>query len=293
MTGTSSDQALESARAYLEAGDFAAAREGALAGLGERPDDAALLQVAGLASLELGLDDAAAYLERAAAAGHADAAAWRELGAAFADLGRLDDARGAFRHAVELLPEDPGVLLDVGLASLAAGRTGDAVAYLKEAARRDPTSDAALRGLFEIHRREGRLGEALTAALRVQERSPEDPIAALDVAEVCLTLGRFDEATAAFTRLRGIDEEPEHEVYAYHGLIEVELRRGRLRRALNLAVDATKVDRFGRTTDVLAYVVSQVFGERDRPAPDRPEVDAVLASSRAEHRRLHAEAVVV
>jgi Flp pilus assembly protein TadD len=293
VTDTSSDHALESARASLGAGDFERARETALAGLNERPDDPALLHIAGRASLELGLDDAAGYLERASAASPGDPALWRELGADFAFLGRLEDARRAFRQAVELRPDDPGGLLDAGLASLATGRTGDAVAYLKQAAQLDPENDAPLRGLVEIHRRQGKLGEALTAALRVEERSPADPIASLDVAELCLALGRFDEAAAAFARLRAVDEEPEHEVYAYHGLIEVEIMRGHMRRALDLTVDATKVDRLGRTTDVLAFVVAQVFGERDRPSLPRPEVEAILASSRTEHRRLHAEAFVV
>jgi Flp pilus assembly protein TadD len=292
VTETSSDQ-LESARASLHAGRFEQAREAALDALAEQPDDPALLQIAGRASLELGLDDARGYLDRAVAAEPGDAALWRELGADFAFLGRIEDARKAFHRAVELVPEDPGALLDVGLASLAAGRTGDAVAYLKQAARLDPESDAALRGLLEIHRRDGRLGEALTAALRIEERSAADPIAALDVAELCLALERFDEAAAAFTRLRAVDEEPEHEVYAYHGLIEVEILRGRMRRALDLTVDATKVDRLGRTTDVLAFVVAQVFGDRDRPSLPRAEVEALLASSRTEHRRLHAESVVV
>ena len=53
-------------------------------------------------------------------------------------------------------------------------------------------------------------------------------------------------------------------MYAFHGLIEVELRREDWRRALDLAVDATRVDRAGRTTDILAYVVAQVFGQADR-----------------------------
>lgn len=293
MTETSSDHALESARASLGAGEFERAREAALAGLAERPDDPALLQAAGRASVELGLDDAQGYLERAAAAAPSDPGIWRDLGADFAFLGRLEDARQAFRQAVELLPNDSRSLLDAGLASLATGRTGDAVAYLKQAAQLDPESDTALHGLLEVHRREGRLGEALTAALRVEERSPANPVACLDVAELCLALGRYDEASAAFTRLRGNDDEPEHEVYAYHGLIEVEILRGHMRRALDLTVDATKVDRLGRTTDVLAFVVAQVFGERDRPGPERPEVEALLASSRIEHRRLHAESVVV
>ena len=66
-------------------------------------------------------------------------------------------------------------------------------------------------------------------------------------------MGRLDEASAAFQRLRSVDDDPSHEVYAFHGLIEVELRREDWRRALDLAVDATRVDRAGRTTDILAY----------------------------------------
>jgi len=87
-----------------------------------------------------------------------------------------------------------------------------------------------------------------------------------------------------------VDDDPSHEVYAFHGLIEVELQRESWRRALDLAVDATRVDRAGRTTDVLAYVVAQVFGAADRQVPDRSEVEQALARSRNEHRRLHLEA---
>lgn len=292
MTGTSNDQLAESAVASLEAGDFERARESALLGLAERPDDPVLLRVAGRASAELGLDDAVGYLEAAAAADPGNVQTWRDLGDALAGLGRIDPAREAFRRAVELAPDNPQALLDVGLASLGAGRTGDAVAYLKQATQLDPTSVSAYRGLLEIHRRDGKLGEALTAAMRVEERLPDDPLATLDVAELCLGLGRGDQSAAAFQRLRANDEDPEHEVYAYHGLIEVEIQRGHLRRALDLAVDATKIDRLGRTTDVLAFVVGQVFGEQDRPGPSREEIDAVLGASRTEHRRLHAEALV-
>jgi hypothetical protein len=81
-------------------------------------------------------------------------------------------------------------------------------------------------------------------------------------------------------------------VYAFHGMIETELRRDRWRRALDLAVDATRVDRLGRTTDVLAFIVSKVFGSADRPAPSRNEVEWALRASRIEHRRLHEESLV-
>jgi hypothetical protein len=35
--------------------------------------------------------------------------------------------------------------------------------------------------------------------------------------------------------------------------------------------------------------VTEVFGKADRPAPAREEIDAALAASHAEHRRLHTE----
>jgi hypothetical protein len=59
MTAAGGNQHLEEARASYDAGDFRRARELARSGLAERPDDPALLRIAGRAGIELGLDDAA------------------------------------------------------------------------------------------------------------------------------------------------------------------------------------------------------------------------------------------
>jgi tetratricopeptide (TPR) repeat protein len=281
------------ARGSFEAGDFRACREVALAGLAERPDDPALLRLAGRASLELDLDDAAGYLQRAVELDASDGESWLALGNALAGQGSPDEARAALERAVELRPDDVAALVDLGHASYAAGRPDDAIGYLKRATERDPANAGALRGLVEMYRSGGRLDDALGAAKQVAEGSPGEATAVMDVAELCLELGRLDEAAATYGRLLEVDDEPEHEVYAYHGMIEVEMRRERWRRALDLAVDCTRVDRLGRTTDVLAFVVAQVFGEEDRPAPPRDEVEAALERSRAEHRRRHAEAFLV
>ena len=139
-----------------------------------------------------------------------------------------------------------------------------------------------------MYRETGRLDEALAAGRRVISYRPEDVLTAIDVAEIALTLDRMEDAVEAFRWVRDVDDEPDHEVYAVHGMIEAELRRERWRVALDLAVDATRVDRLGRTTDVLAYIVTQVFGAADRPSPARRDVDDALLASREEHRRLHA-----
>ena len=114
-------------------------------------------------------------------------------------------------------------------------------------------------------------------------------IPARECAELNLALGRAENAALEYSRLTAIDDEPEHEVYAYHGMIQAELQRKQWRRALDLAIEATRIDRYGRTTDLLAYVVTEVFGKADRPAPTREEIDAALTASQAEHRRLHTE----
>jgi Flp pilus assembly protein TadD len=254
VSGATSRQRVDDAQARFDAGDAAGCLQLALASLAERPDDAELHHLAGLAGLELGDVDAVGHLERAAA----------------------------------LAPDDPSLLVDLGHALYGAGRQNEAIAKIRQATEVDLAHVGARRGLVDVLRRDGRLEEALAAAT-AGGPVPDDVLGELDVAELSLELGRLDDARAAFARLRQLDEEPEHEVYAYHGMIEAELRAGRFRRALDLAVDATRVDRLGRTTDVLSFVVAEVFGQADRPAPSREQVDETLARSRAEHRRLHSE----
>jgi tetratricopeptide (TPR) repeat protein len=202
--------------------------------------------------------------------------------------GDVERARDAFRRALDENPDDISGLVDLGHLCYAAGDTEEAVSHFKRALDQDPGNPDALRGLVDAYRRLGCPEDALEAARPLAEA--DDPLAVIDAAELALELDHLDEAEAAFRRLRSFDDDPGHEVpYAHHALIEIEIRRGRWRSALDLAVDATRLDRLGRTTDVLSFVVAQVFGESDRPAPDRSAVDQALQQSRAEHRRLHAE----
>jgi superkiller protein 3 len=282
----------EEARASFEAGDYARTADVALGGLADHPDDTSLLRLAGKARFELGHADAVDYLRRATELDADDADAWRELADALISIGRPAEAGEALGRAVQLRPDDTEALVDLGHTAYAAGQTEDAIASLRRAREHDPDNAAALRALVEIHRREGRPEDALSAARALAESRQDDALAALDVAELALDLGLLDECVAVLSRLRLIDDDPEHEVYALHALIEAELRRERWRRALDLAVDATRVDRLGRTTDVLAYMVARVFGATNRSAPDRLAVEGALAASRAEHRRIHEEALV-
>jgi tetratricopeptide (TPR) repeat protein len=196
---------------------------------------------------------------------------------------------GAIQQAIELRPDDVSGLIDLGHGALASGRLDEAIAHFNQAVERDPGSLVARRALIDAYRTTGRSEEALKAAENLLQLQPDDVLATLDAAELNLALGRSESAVLEYARLGAIDDEPEHEVYAYHGMSQAEIQREQWRRALDLSIEATRVDRYGRTTDLLAFVVTQVFGKADRPAPTRAEVDDALATSQAEHRRLHTE----
>ena len=198
--------------------------------------------------------------------------------------GDLERAREALRRVIEADPNDSSALVDLGYLALGAGNSDEAAALFRRALEREPGNIDALRAIASIHGRAGQQDDAFEAASAVAYARPDDPLPLLELADLALDVGRLDEAAAAFQRLRSVDDDPSHEVYAVHGLIEVELRRENSRGALDLAVDATRVDRAGRTTDILAFVVAQVFGQADREVPQRAEVDAALARSREEHR---------
>jgi tetratricopeptide (TPR) repeat protein len=180
-------------------------------------------------------------------------------------------------------------LIDLGHAAYAQGRTDDAAAYLARAARHEPGNVDVLRSVIAVHRRGGHPEAALETARLLVEQRPEDVGATLEVAELSLELGRPDDAADAYQTLRRIDAEVGHEVYAYHGLIAVELRRQDWRRALSFAIDAARVDRQQRTTDLLAFAAARVFGPTDRPPPAPAQVERIIAESIAEHRVLHVE----
>jgi len=287
MTRTAS-ASFEQALALYNDGDYARSRELSLEALAVNPQDPNLLRLAGKAGLELGLPDAAEYLEQAADLDPENPDALRDLADARLAAGRVDDAARTIHRAIELRPEDVASLVDLAHLEYAAGRPETALGYLQTVLEREPDNVAALKALVGVYRDTGDADRALACARKIVAYTLSDVEAAIDVAHLCLALGRLDEAHDAFVYLRNVDDEPDHEVYAYHGLIETELQRERWRAALDLAIDATRIDRYGRTTDVLAFVVAQVFGASDRPTPSRRDVDDALAASRAEHRRLHA-----
>ena len=218
-----------------------------------------------------------------------DVATQEELAYSSLELG-LDDAVEHFRRLVALKPDDTGALLNLAHAVYAAGDVDEAVELLTTVVERDPGNTDALRFLVDAHRRAGRTDAALECAARVAEADSDDVLAAFEVAELSLEVGAYDKARAAFARVRDVDPEEEHRPFAYHGMIDAEIRRQRWRPALDLAIDATQEDRNSLTTALLAFIATELFGPGEEPAPTAQAIEEALAAERDAYRRLLVEA---
>jgi spermidine synthase len=71
------------------------------------------------------------------------------LGAAYATVGRADDARGAFAASIDADPRDPSAYVNLGTFELRAGQAREAESYFAEALTIDPSSVSAQQGLAE------------------------------------------------------------------------------------------------------------------------------------------------
>ncbi len=271
------------------AADFKEAYRLALEGLNGRGDDPGLLAIAGRAALELGLDEATTYLGRLVELTSADATVWRDLGMARLSAADVVGAEQALRTAVQLDPAEPGARVSLGHLAYLGGAVDEAERQLSEAARLAPGDTTALRSLTEMRRLGGRTQAAIAAAGELVRRAPQDVNGTLSLAELNLSVGNYDESLAGYRRLWELDPETGHAGHIIHGMIEVEIRRERWRRALDHAIVATMMDRHRLTTDLLAFVAAQLFGDGEHPAPPRTEIESRLQGRRAEHRRLHAE----
>jgi Flp pilus assembly protein TadD len=279
------------ARRLFADGEFARCRETAVDALRETPDDVALLRLAGRAAYQLNSEEAVGDLRRATELEPDDASTWRHLGSALIAAGKVGDAAVALGRAVKLEPGDAAVPVDLGHTLIANGRPQEAVEWFEHALAVQPELPAALRGVIEAYRRLGRFDDARQAAARLVEVEPDDIVALLDLADLSVAAGRFDDGVEAYERLRQRDPEPGHEVFALHGMIQAEVRRRRWRRVLDLALEATRVDRMPLTTDLLALARARVFGARNRPTPAQAAVERALELSQAHHRELHEEIV--
>lgn len=115
-------------------------------------------------------DHAIPILERAAAAGLADAELLDLLGAAYGNVGNTPAAIDAFTAAAKLAPNDAGILTHLGLAQIQAGSVAEASGTLVRTTEIAPAQAAPLEALVSAALGEGDIAkaEAALAKLRAQ-----------------------------------------------------------------------------------------------------------------------------
>ncbi len=102
-----------------------------------------------------GLREAAGHFEDALAADPDYAPSMRNLGAAYMDLGRSDDAILQFRNALRLVPRDADLHTHLALALEETGARSQAMAHLRKALEIRPMFTAARQHLIKLEQKGG------------------------------------------------------------------------------------------------------------------------------------------
>jgi Flp pilus assembly protein TadD len=156
-------QDLEAAQKFADAlrrgGRATRAAQVAQESLRVHRQDPVLLRTLGLAQIAAGQPNEA--LRPLAMLAVADAADWRArsaLGVALDQLGRGEEARAAYREALDIKPDEPGVLTNLGVSLLGLGDAAEAELVLRQAsvlpdappeARQNLAIALGLQGKFE------------------------------------------------------------------------------------------------------------------------------------------------
>ncbi|MCC5859832.1 MAG: tetratricopeptide repeat protein [Ectothiorhodospiraceae bacterium] len=166
---------------------------------------------------------------------------------AYAQLGRMDDARQTIDRALEENPHSVSALVFAGRMALGGGRLGEATLYIGRALEANPDSPAAWLTRAEVEREVGNEEEAKAAYTRVLELNPTD-ITGLDqlntrgrLAELLLSQGDLD---AARQQVRDMLRQASRHPYSNYlaGLIalvdgDLDTANERLQIALSVAPD--------------------------------------------------------
>jgi tetratricopeptide (TPR) repeat protein len=232
------------------------------------------------------LEAAAAQLRSALDASPAEARLARLLGNVLEAAGKRQEALAVLESAAKRSPRDADLLVDLGYARLATGETDAARRAFQRALPLRPQDALIRQPLARIHELRGNalLAAKTLAGVPLETASPR---LLGDLARLYLGLERYREAEGVFWALAAAD--PEHALLAQHGSTWCLIKQGNWRRALEAALEATRLDRFDLTTALLAYARDRLFTRVPDAARREAELtDRFLAELR-EHEELHAE----
>ncbi|HUN24799.1 MAG TPA: tetratricopeptide repeat protein [Steroidobacteraceae bacterium] len=165
------------------------------------PPRADLLELLGLASVELNqADRGIALLEHAVTLDPARTQAWLSLGRTLLERKRPAEAVRAYQAAASTRPPSLELLLGLAAAQQEAGDAPGAIECLRRAIDSEPRDIRALNCLGRALRSAGKAAESLETLKRAQSVSPDNAEMLAELGLTLTQLGRPDEALAPLRR---------------------------------------------------------------------------------------------
>lgn len=176
------------------------------------------------------------------------------LGVAYMNQQKLDQALKEFEQAVEIDKNNPTAQLNLGIAELNLSHVGPAEAALQRAAQLDPKNPAVWYNLGLLHRNNGQADEALTEFKKAAELAPDDPDTHYFLGDLYLQQQKYADAERELRRAAELDP---FNVSAEFGLARALQRQGK-------TADAKPhFERFQKLThEKLGSPISQIYGEQ-------------------------------
>lgn len=252
---------------------------------GEQDARCAALQ--GAIAAEVGEFEAAyAHLRRGRELAPGDVTITRQVAETLAGTGALREAIRVLEEAAQRVPDDAGLFVDLGYARLMNGEGPGAREAIERAAALSPEDGAVTRALAQIYEAVGEPVRAVEALSRLA-RASASPQVLSELARLSLQLERYADAEGAFRLLRRLD--PEHELFAQHGQTWCRIKRGDWRGALDLALGATRLDRYDLTTAFLTYAKDRLFRDVPDAAQHEAELGDRFMAELHDHAELHSD----
>ena len=195
------------------------------------------------------------------------------LGVAYLNQQRLDQALKQFEQAVAIDKNNSTVQLNVGIAQLNLSHVPESEAALQRAAQLDPKNPAVWYNLGLLHRNNGQAEQALTEFSKAGSLAPDDADTHYFLGDLYSQQQKYAEAEREFRRAVALDPVS---VSAEFGLARALQREGK-------SADAKPhFERFQKLThDKLGSPISQIYGEQGplslaRVIPGEPAVPPAI-----------------
>jgi protein O-mannosyl-transferase len=200
------------------------------------------------------VDEAIGHFRRALQINPRNAFAYNNLGAALIRTGRPDEAVGPFTTALEIDPQYADAYNGLGNALLETNRVGDAAARYRKALDLDPEHAEAHNGLGNAFLRAGRVDDAIAQYDATLALDPRHVDAYNGIGNALLRSGRVDDAIAQYARALAID--PRH-VLSQNGIATALVQAGRVDEAIGHWEQALRLDpNFPSACNNFAWVLS-------------------------------------